>query len=45
MNALRENTSSNFADIKKKEIADTTGASKTVSFASTVSTISTFPTN
>ena len=39
MAALRENTSSNFADVKNLEFADNTGTSKTVSFASTVSEI------
>ena len=34
MSALRENTSSN--DVKNLEVADNTGASKTVSFASIV---------
>ena len=31
MSALRENTSSNFADVKNLEVEDKTGASKTVS--------------
>ena len=39
MSALRENTSSNLADVKNLEVADNTAASKTVSFASTVSEI------
>ena len=37
MSALRENISFNFADVKNVEVADNNGASKTVSFASTVS--------
>ena len=36
MSALSENPSSNFADVKNLDVADNTGASKTVSFASTV---------
>ena len=36
MSASRENPSSNFADVKNLDVADNTGASKTVSFASTV---------
>ena len=36
MSALRENPSSNFADVKNLDVADNTGASKTVPFASTV---------
>ena len=39
MSALRENTSSNFADVKNLEVADNTGASKTVPLASTASEI------
>ena len=36
MCALRENPSSNFGDVKNMDVADNAGASKTVSFASTV---------
>ena len=36
MSALRENTSSSFADVRNLEVIDNTGASKTVSFTSTV---------
>ena len=39
MSALRESTSSNFADVKDLGVSDNTGASKTVSFASIVSEI------
>ena len=39
MSALRENICSNFAYVKNLEVADNTGASKTVSFASTISEI------
>ena len=39
MSTLRESTSSNFADVKNLEVADNTGASKTVSFSPTVSEI------
>ena len=36
MSALRENTSSNFADVKNLEVAGKTGASKTVSTVSEI---------
>ena len=39
LSSFRENTSSNFADVKNLEVADNIGASKTVSFAFTVSEI------
>ena len=39
ISAFKERTSSNFADVKNLEVADNTGASKTVSFASSVSEI------
>ena len=45
MSALRENTSSNFPDVKNLKVADNTGASKTVSFASTASEIDFEPTD
>ena len=37
MSVLRVNTSSNIVDVKNSNVADNTGASKTVSFASNVS--------
>ena len=48
MSALRENTSSNFPDVKNFKVAEllhNTGASKTVSFASTASEIDFEPTD
>ena len=36
MSALEENTTSNFAYVKKLEVADNTGASKTVSTISEI---------